>query len=713
MGLFIDKRQNLDGWYKTSEGTWRARKTISIAGLADSALTNFPLNILISNDANLAQYARDDGRDVVFTKTDGTKLSHVRGDFAKLLVTNGAWTVHNRFEAIHYKGTNDRTYVLWVNSPGNMMIGQYDHTSKIWTEFTLKSAYEVDDHSNPTLTILNDGTLVTLYSEHAGATAFYRKSTNPEDISAWGAETALGLDTQYTYVRPYKMGSRVYILWRGALVAGARDTKMTWTDDNFATFASAVNLVSVASSDPYVHASVDVENSKIYIAFHPDNLESAGAGVSDIYTGVITNTAGVNSYSDMAGGAVTLPFGIANSTKAYDSVASNDKGQIINIHHNHGLPRILFGKYVSDQEQRLFYGRWTGSAWVNTEIINMGEGIGGSSTQGHYTGSAYMDTIDPHTIYYSAVSNAKHTIFKAYTSDNGTTWIATAISTGGKNFRPIVPQNRHNTEMQCLWLHGAYVVYTNFFTAIQAYPAINNYANAQFAVKLPTVDNNLSQIYMYYGNENASEQQDTYANVFGANALYNLIGDSSYTAKGIVDLRSLTGMTIEVGFYMQSSVLGNDEYLTSNFHASLNQAMVMFRKVASSTGLMGAVRMTTGSSVTATFTDLVPSVPNRHGAILQFDQAGDGKLEGFMDGTKSTISGNATNAIHATLATNQLYTAVSPHALTKFLQGYVDWIVFYNIAQNDAWCKARTRNLGLQSTYITLGTDVLLEDFVS
>lgn len=695
-------------WYKTSEGAWQARKRITVSGLADSELTNFPLNILISGDTSLAAYARDDGRDVVFTDTAGTKLSHVRGDFAKLLTTDGAWTVHNRFEAVHYVGTNDRTYVCWVNSTGDMKIGQFDHTTKAWTEFTLKAAYQVDDHTNPTLTVLDDGTLMVFYSLHAGATAFYRKSTNPEDISAWGTETALGLDTQYTYVRPLKMGARLYLIWRGPAVSGARPTKMTWSDDDGATWASAVSLVSVASSDAYVHASVDAENSKIYIAFHPDNLESAGSGVSDIYTGVITNTAGTNSYADMAGGAVTLPFGTANSTKAYDSVGTNDKGQIINIHHNHGLPRILFGKYVSDHEQRLMFGRWTGSAWVNTEVVNMGEGIGGSTSQGHYTGSAYLDTVDPHTVYYSAVSGGKHTIFKAYTTDNGTTWISTAISTGGKNFRPVVPQNRHNTELQCLWLHGAYVVYTDFFTGIQAYPAVPNAANAQFAVKLPSVTNGDMDIYMYYGNSNASEQQDSYANTFGANALYSLIGDGSYTAKGLVDLSDLTGLTVETGFYVEATVTANNEYYASNFHSTLSQAMFLFRKSSGGETITASVRMSTGSSVTAAFTDLNPAEQARHGAAFQFDQAGDGKLEGFLDGTKSAQSGNATNAVHGTAATNELYTAVSPHELTKFLQGYVDWIVIYNIAQSDAWLTARTRNLGAQSTYVTIASPALL-----
>jgi hypothetical protein len=105
------------------------------------------------------------------------------------LQRNAIWSWHNKPEAIHYKGTHDKTYVTWITDAGAMQIGEYNHVSSTWTVTTVATGFTADDHSNPTITVItngaNTGKLMIFYSDHAGPNAYFRISTNAEDSTAW------------------------------------------------------------------------------------------------------------------------------------------------------------------------------------------------------------------------------------------------------------------------------------------------------------------------------------------------------------------------------------------------------------------------------------------------------------------------------------------------------------------------------------------------
>ena len=65
------------GWYNSA---WVHRKLITVYGTqvsGSSDLTNFPLLVSITSDANLASFAQSNGNDILFTASDGvTKLNH-------------------------------------------------------------------------------------------------------------------------------------------------------------------------------------------------------------------------------------------------------------------------------------------------------------------------------------------------------------------------------------------------------------------------------------------------------------------------------------------------------------------------------------------------------------------------------------------------------------------------------------------------------------
>jgi hypothetical protein len=508
------------------------------------------------------------------------------------------------------------------------------------------------------------------------------------------------------------MGARIYLIWRGPESTG-RDVNMSWTDNDGTSWATPVKLVEKSGSRPYVHASVDEGASRIYFAFNEGNLEDiAGPGV-DIYAFYMWNDAGTNRYFKSDGTSIgtdaALPITTVNATQVHNSTSTNDEGQLFNIQHNNGLPIILWGKYVSDFDQKLMYARWTGSAWTNTQIDSMGETISNPRAQGHYTGGGMLDTIDPRTVYYSKVSNKFHHVFKAYTTDNGTTWTSEQISQGnGKNFRPVVPFNRHATEMQVIWLHGAYESYTNYFTSLQCYPAAGAYLDAYFAVKVPSLSASANTtLYMYYDNDDAADQQDA-ANVFDANAIKTILGDSTWIDNGLVDVYGQALVTVEAGFRFDGTST-NSETIVSNFQTVPAARGFYFRKESSVLNLQGSIVRENNTSTATSFTDLVVAAGNYYGAALRYDSVTAQKLEAFMNGTKAAQSTAVTVVTENDDSANSLYTGRSQHSGAgggDAMEGYVDYVVISNIARSDAWLKAGTINRGTPNSFWSMASAV-------
>ena len=75
-GLFESLAEGIPGsiWWNSA---WRDRKELTLDHtFVTSTLTNFPVPIDISSDADLAAHAQNDGDDIVFTDASGVQLSH-------------------------------------------------------------------------------------------------------------------------------------------------------------------------------------------------------------------------------------------------------------------------------------------------------------------------------------------------------------------------------------------------------------------------------------------------------------------------------------------------------------------------------------------------------------------------------------------------------------------------------------------------------------
>jgi len=138
------------------------------------------------------------------------------------LASSGGWCWFGDPRGVYHEGLHRRTFVGWVSGRGDIQVASYDHDSGVRAIATLAARFQVDDHAAPSLLVLPDGHLLVFWSAHAGKAMFYRRSSQPEEVSAWGPERTIPTNTAgtwgYTYPNPVQLsaeGGRIWLLWRG------------------------------------------------------------------------------------------------------------------------------------------------------------------------------------------------------------------------------------------------------------------------------------------------------------------------------------------------------------------------------------------------------------------------------------------------------------------------------------------------------------------
>jgi hypothetical protein len=123
---------------------------------------------------------------------------------------------------VYHQGAHRRTYVGWVDPGGNIQAASYDHDTKVRVIATIRANFQIDDHDNPSLLVRPDGHLLAFWSAHSGGQMHYRRTTRPEDVTAWGPEQHVPTNTAgpwgYTYPNPVQLsaeGNRLWLFWRG------------------------------------------------------------------------------------------------------------------------------------------------------------------------------------------------------------------------------------------------------------------------------------------------------------------------------------------------------------------------------------------------------------------------------------------------------------------------------------------------------------------
>lgn len=388
----------------------------------------------------------------------------------------GGWCWFGDPRAYYHDG---KTVMGWLDgSTGLPMAAAWDHASRTLSTpvslYTL-STFETDDHDNPAfLRRASDGKILAAYTLHVGA-AYTALSTNADDATAFGSITnvtsqfgSLSGGAGYTYAHLAQLldetNDPIYYTYRYHDTGGTAHLAFSKSTDGGATWTARTAVCVVTY---HKLAKNGEDRIDFILSNHPDD-----AGNHDIRHMYLQ---GGNWYkSDGTQITASQPFAITEATRIYDGSTTMGWLWDIAIDPATGYPVVAFATFPGATnpggpatDHRAYYGRWTGSAWDVHEIVPMGGKIPtadqpGGNPQSFYSGGVVLDQSDPSIAYVSVeVSAGRWDIYRYKTTDGGATWSSYALTSSGKNVRPVSVLN-HARDLQVLWLTGTYTNYVTY-----------------------------------------------------------------------------------------------------------------------------------------------------------------------------------------------------------------------------------------------------------
>lgn len=387
-------------------------------------------------------------------------------------IMGGAWTWFQEPRAIHYTGTQNKTYFGGVDDPsgGQIKIASYNHTSESFSTFVLNTLAPADDHNNPAIYIRTDGRIVAYYTQHSDPTMRWRKSTNTEDISAFGVEQTFVESGAVDYPNPFRMSNeanKVYMFYRSQCFSPTRTChSMRNSTDDGDTFGSSTVFIDDAGS----YLKYASNGTRVHIAMtngHPTNAPNVILTYMYYENGAFYHANGtlIKTVSQ-------LPILPSEGTFVASYTEGNGDIWLWDIYFDsNGNPIILFPAFPISSDHRYRYARWDGTQFVHFQIVAGGNTIDdpGNENEPHYSAGMSLDKNDVNRVYLGR--QHFNTIESWITTNGGQTWsleetVFNGNSSGVEDSaRPIVPID-HTEDFRVLWFAGDYGSYTIYDTDI-------------------------------------------------------------------------------------------------------------------------------------------------------------------------------------------------------------------------------------------------------
>lgn len=388
---------------------------------------------------------------------------------------HGGWTQATRPNVIYASGYS---YLGWINgSNGNVEFAGWNHATNTATSTTvLHAALEADIHAAPALAILPNGKLGVWYSKHDGPEVYQRISTNtvasdPALSGGFGSEAtlhaSLGGSGDYTYMQPVLVGSTVYLFYRD-FITGTDSGKLAYSTsaDNGATWAAQTILL--ARTGHWIYFWVHSDGSRVDVVAtdgHP-------ALEADVKTYHLYLESGSWKQSDGTG-VGALPIAPSGATLAFTPSSGDSAWPWGVTVDGSGHPAVLEQVIYGDGTNSIRRVAWSGTAWGANEIVvvdadpsTIGDVVW-SGTAGISPG-AVLDMDDPDTAYVCEQVSGTFELIRRRTTDGGTTWTGTALSTGSTDDCRY-PFSPAGAGFSVVTLRGTWVDYLTNSLAIEAY----------------------------------------------------------------------------------------------------------------------------------------------------------------------------------------------------------------------------------------------------
>jgi hypothetical protein len=382
------------------------------------------------------------------------------------VVADGAWCWFQDPRAVHFVGQHDRTYIGYVTSTGDIDVVSEDTGSALLAHTTLHAGLQQDDHAAPGLEVLPGGQIAVFYAKHTGSQMYYRISTRAEDITSFGPEHTVGVNTAgaagYTYANPIYLSAekRTYLFFRGA------DSKpsVTWSDDGLKSWAPAKELITGPATRPYAKYATNGKD-KIFITFddgHPRDVPTNSV-YALMYSGGQLSTMNGAPVGTLGG----APVDIRTVQPLYDGSGADGRAWVQDAALDpDGNPVVTFASFPTDTNHLYHYARWDGNVWQQSQFTDAGGSIDSDGREPEYSGGVTIDPNDVSTVYTSREINKEWEIQRWQATKDGGVDFGTPVditqNSQQKNVRPVVPWGPPG-EVQVLWMSGTYTYWKGGF----------------------------------------------------------------------------------------------------------------------------------------------------------------------------------------------------------------------------------------------------------
>ena len=388
----------------------------------------------------------------------------------KITLENGVWSWWN-YPLVQFK--DNKTFFGQINQTGLMTINSFNHANSQVSTFRLLES-EVNDHSAPTISFLQDGRPIVFYTRHNRDNYVrYRIGSKAYDIQSLGSEKLLGLSGRITYAQSFvDNDNKIHLFSR------VEATKWVYlqSSDNGETFGIVKTLIDFGTNQAYMKIKPHREGKLIRMMFtgHPQS------DIQDIYycyletvNGKITIPGGVeiaNLYNDSS-----TVLNVNDLYKAY-SPPTNQKTRLFDV--SDGELTFLFAEFTNSTNGIYKYGSWNGTKFDIFTLATTGKVIGAGNSG--YFGGGIIPENTSNQYVIARENNGKWTVERHSAYQGNSEIEILDESTTDKLFRPVVPVgNQENL----LWVKGQYSEdnFTDFDTDIMFHNKI--LSNINFSMR--------------------------------------------------------------------------------------------------------------------------------------------------------------------------------------------------------------------------------------
>jgi len=399
----------------------------------------------------------------------------------RVLAPDGAWTWFNDERTIV---DGSRLIIGSLDSQGVSRVDVYDMDTGDTQACPLSSWKSLDDHNNPALLKLSDGSILACYSQHGRQRRWYwriaEESPQNEGMLQWGSEQRFRVPAGTTYCNLVQLSDengRIYNFSRNVNF----NPNIQFSDDMAHTWQGPMVFLKTGDGRirPYVKYA---DNGKDRIDFLYTDGHPRNEPVNNVYHMYYQKGAFFKSDGTPIKTMQQVreqPIQPNEGTLIYDG-STHGRGWVWDIEYDQdGTPVCVFINSVDHgvgNDLRYRYARWDPASgqWNQQQIAFAGTHL--YDNEQHYAGGITIDPANVNTVYISCDvdpetgeknTTGRYQIYAGQTTNGGVAWSWKQLTfdTDQDNLRPIVPRD-HGCKRCLVWFQGEYRTYTDYKTRI-------------------------------------------------------------------------------------------------------------------------------------------------------------------------------------------------------------------------------------------------------